>query len=301
MTIRIGVQWAPAVPGAELHSLCRELEDLGYFSLGFPDHYFVGRDTPPAALFEPFTAMGFVAAATSRLRIVSIVAANDFRHPALFARSVASLDVLSNGRIEAGIGAGWFGPEFKALGSGFDPPGLRISRLEEAIAVAKAFWTQERADFSGEHYRVEGLWGLPRVIQRPHPPLLIGAGGDRILRLAARQADVVGITTSLRSYENRNAMLAEMSHESVGRKVALVRETAEKAGRDPSSLILQTQINTIDFGGEDPGHLWAITGDPESMIDELERRREMGISYHMLRVRDRDLLREFGEKVVAKL
>ncbi len=287
------------MPGHELAAFARELEDLGYFSLGFPDHYFVGGGPDFISLHEPFAAMSYVAAVTSRLRLVCIVAANDFRHPAHYARSVASIDVLSEGRVEAGIGAGWLGPEFESIGIPFDTPGKRIDRLEEAIVVIKSLWTNDRTDFSGKHYRISGAPGLPKPIQRPHPPLLIGAGGPRMLALAGRHADVVGLTSSLRNFEDRAGMLKEMSPESIKDKIEIVRQAAAGAGRDVP--ILQIQINSIEFEGDDPGHLWALTGDPSRLIDILHERREMGISYFMLRERRRERLREFGEKVVSKL
>lgn len=297
--IRVGVQWAPAMPGPELAAFSRELEDLGYFSLGFPDHYFVGKGPDFVPLHEPFAAMSYVGAVTTRLRLVCIVAANDFRHPALYARAVASIDVLSDGRVEAGIGAGWFGPEFDAIGTPFDTPGVRIDRLEEAIAVIKSLWTNGRTDYSGKHYRISGAPGLPKPIQRPHPPLLIGAGGPKMLNLAGRHADVVGLTSNLRNFEDRAGMLKEMSPQSIKTKIEIIRQAAAAAGRDVPEI--QIQINSIEFEGEDPGHMWALTGDPARLIDLLHERREMGISYFMLRERRLERLREFGEKVVSKL
>lgn len=131
------------MPGPiELAAFSRELEDLGYFSLGFPDRYFVGGGPEFIPLYEPFAALSYVGAVTSRLRLVCIVAANDFRHPAHYARSVASLDVLSEGRVEAGIGAGWFGPEFEAIGIPFDTPGERIDRLERGDRSHQEFVDQ---------------------------------------------------------------------------------------------------------------------------------------------------------------
>ena len=287
------------MPGPELAAFSRELEELGYFSIGFPDHYFVGGGPDFISLHEPFAAMSYVAAVTSRLRLVCIVAANDFRHPALYARTVASIDVLSDGRVEAGIGAGWFAPEFEAIGIAFDMPGTRIDRLEEAIEVIKSLWTNDRTDFSGKHYRISGASGLPKPIQRPHPPLLIVAGGPRMLALAGRHADVVGLTSSLRNFKDRAGMLKEMIPESIKDKIEIVRQAAAGAGRDVP--ILQIQVNSIEFEGDDPGHMWALTGDPARLIDILHERREMGISYFMLRERRRERLREFGEKVVSKL
>lgn len=299
--IHVGVQWAPALEGPELSSFCRELEQLGYYSVGFPDHYFVGRGPDFIPLHEPFTALGFVAGVTSSIRLVSIVAANAFRHPALFARTTATLDVLSGGRVEAGIGAGWFGPEYAAIGESFDAPSVRIERLDEAVTIIKSLWTKDRTDFRGKHYQIEGAPGLPKPKQQPHPPLLIGAGGPKMLALAGRHADVVGLTSSLRNFDDREGMLREMSRASVARKIEAVRTSSQEAGRSTDDVILQMQINTIEFEGDDPGHMWALTGEPSAMIDELYSRQQMGISCFMLRERQIERLREFAEKVVNKL
>lgn len=298
--MRFGVQWAPLIPGQELAAFSRELEDLGYYSIGFPDHFFIGHEDPFSP-GEPFTAMGYAAASTTTLRIVCIVACNDFRHPALFARSIATLDVLSDGRIEAGIGAGWYGPEFEATGIAFDGPGVRIERLEEALRVIKGMWTQDELSFEGKHYRISRLPGIPKPVQKPYPPILIGAGGEKMLALAGRHADVVGLTSSLRDFNDRESMRREMQPESVRRKIDIVWKSATDSGRDPKSITLQCQINTIEFDGEDPGHLWAIAGDPSRMIDVLQERAAMGITYFMFRERSRARLREFAEKVISKL
>lgn len=308
-TIRFGVQWAPALTGQELASFCKELEDLGYYSVGFPDHYFVGfpdhyfvgKGPDYMPLHEPFTALGYVAGVTSSIRLVSIVADNDFRHPALFARSAASVDVLSDGRVEAGIGAGWFAPEYAAIGASFDAPSIRIERLEEAVTIIKSLWTQDRTDFEGVHYRIKDAPGLPKPVQKPHPPLLIGAGGPKMLALAGRHADVVGLTSSLRNFDDRASILKEMSRDSIARKIETVRRSAQDAGRSEDDVILQMQLDKIEFEGDDPGHLWAITGEPSVMIDELHSRQEIGISYYMLRERRIERIREFAEKVVNKL
>lgn len=299
--LRFGVQWAPALGPQDLAQLAQDLEGLGYFSIGFPDHYFVGKGPDYTPLHEPFSALGFVAGVTSTIRLVSIVADNDFRHPALFARTTATLDILSGGRLEAGLGAGWFDPEYAAIGLGFDPAGTRIERLDEAVQVIRSLWTSDRTIFEGKHYRLSDAPGLPKPVQKPHPPILIGAGGPKMLRLAGRHADVIGLTTSLRDYRDRKAMFAEMMPASVANKIEIAKQAASDAGRDLGDLTFQCQLDKIEFEGEDAGHLWALMGEPEKMIDELHARAELGITYFMLRERRIDRLREFGEKVVSKI
>lgn len=299
--IRFGVQWAPALNGEDLTGLCRKLDSLGFYSVGFPDHFFFGSAPDHSSLHAPFAALGYAAAVTSRIRLVSIVADNDFHHPGDFARNIATLDILSGGRAEAGIGAGWYEPEYKAMGIPFDSGSVRVARLDEAVTVIKSLWTEAATDFSGEFYRLEGAPGLPKPVQRPHPPLLVGAGGPKMLALAGRHADIVGITTSVRDLNDRDAMRAQMRHEVVARKVDKVKEAASASGRDPSAIVFQAQIDMVEWEGEDPGHLWALIGEPEAMADELRRRADMGITYFMFRERRVDRLQEFAERVFPLL
>ena len=118
---------------------------------------------------------------------------NDFRHPALLAKEVATLDLLSSGRFELGIGAGWHRPEYEQIGLPFESAGIRIGRLEEALQIIKQFFTQETVTFAGNHYTVTNLQAFPKPLQRPYPPIFMGGGGKRLLSLAGREADIVGL------------------------------------------------------------------------------------------------------------
>jgi len=141
----------------------------------------------------PIPAMAIIAAATDRLRIGTFVLNNDLRHPAVLAQDLASLDVLSNGRLEIGIGAGWNAPEYHAIGLPFEPVGTRVARLGEAIAVLKGSFGRRPFSFAGAHYVITDLDARPKPIQRPHPPFFIGGGGRRLLTLAGREGDIVGL------------------------------------------------------------------------------------------------------------
>src|SRR5207253_6767082 len=163
----------------------RRAEELGYSTFLLPDHYVNDLATTPA--------LAIAAEATNTLRVGSFVFDNDFRHPAAVAKEAATLDLLSDGRFELGIGAGWHGPEYQQTGIPFEPPGVRVGRLEEAVTIIKALFGEEPVNFSGKHYTINGLVGLPKPVQRPHPPILIAGGGKRVLSLAAREADIVGL------------------------------------------------------------------------------------------------------------
>ena len=162
----------------------RRVERLGFSVLAVPDHF---RDQ-----LAPVPALTAAALATTRLRVGSLVFCNDFRHPVVLAKEAATLDVLSGGRFELGLGAGWLRAEYDQAGISFDAPGTRIERLEESVAIVKGLLAGERVTFTGRHYSIADLEGRPVPVQRPHPPILIGGGGQRTLSLAAREASIVG-------------------------------------------------------------------------------------------------------------
>jgi probable F420-dependent oxidoreductase len=171
--------------GAALADAARRAESMGYSTLVYPDHV--------VAAFGMVPLLTWAAAGTTTLRVAPFVANNDLRHPALLAQDLATLDVLSGGRVDVGLGAGWNRPEYDALGLAFEPVGVRVGRLAEAVTVIKGCFLEGPFSFEGEHYRIAGHDGLPKPPQRPHPPFFIGGGGRRLLTLAAREADIVGL------------------------------------------------------------------------------------------------------------
>ena len=164
-------------------ALAQRVEELGYSSLLVPDVL----GTPLATL----TALAVAATATTKLRVGSFVCVNDYRHPALLAREIATLDLLSDGRVELGLGAGNWQHEYQQLGIPFDKAGVRVSRFAEGLSIIKAFLSSETVNFSGEFYTTTELRPVPKPVQQPHPPILIGSSGRRMLTLAAREADII--------------------------------------------------------------------------------------------------------------
>ena len=177
------------VDGPGLAEKARRAESLGYHALVVPDHLI--------PQLSPVPAMAWIAAATERLRIAAFVFNNDLRHPAVLAQDLASLDVLSGGRLDVAMGAGWNRPEYDAIGLSFDPTPIRQARLIEAIAVLKGAFGEGPFSFMGEHYTITDLDGQPKPVQRPHPPFLIGGGGRKTIELAAREAQIVGLAPRL--------------------------------------------------------------------------------------------------------
>jgi probable F420-dependent oxidoreductase len=163
----------------------RAAESVGYSDLTVHDHL-----TPQMA---PVAVLTAVAMATERLRLCPLVVNNDLRHPAVLAQDLATIDVLSEGRLVVGIGAGWNEPEYRSIGLPFDPPAVRISRMVEAVSILRALFGDGPTSFDGRFYTISELDGQPKPVQRPHPPFLIGGTRERMLRTAAREADIVGI------------------------------------------------------------------------------------------------------------
>jgi probable F420-dependent oxidoreductase len=210
---RFGVATGSAHSRAEWESRARRAEELGYATLVVADHLATG--------LASLSALAIAAETTTRLRIGSLVFNNDFRHPALLAREAATLDLLSDGRFEFGLGAGYLPDDYTQLGLIFDAPGTRISRLEEAIQLIVRLWTEESVTFAGTFYTLTEMQGKPKPLQRPHPPLYIGGTAKRILSLAARYADSVGI-----GFAAWGEQASSVTPEAIAQKVAWVREAA---------------------------------------------------------------------------
>jgi probable F420-dependent oxidoreductase len=193
--------------------LARRTEALGYATLLMPDR-------PSMGGLAPIAALATAAATTRTLRVGSYVFANDYRHPVILAREAATLDVLSGGRFELGLGAGVGRGEYEQLGLPFDAPGVRVSRFEEALRLIKRLFTEDRVSFSGSYYSVQDLPGLPKPVQQPHPPIFIGSSGKRMLTFAAREAQMIAPTPK---YTPQGPDPADVS---VDEKVNWIREAA---------------------------------------------------------------------------
>ncbi len=215
---RFAVQAAQATDLASWSDLARRAESLGYAVLSMPDH--LGDQ------LAPVPALAAAAAATTSLRIACLVFANGFRHPVVLAKELATLDVLSHGRLEIGLGAGWLATDYEQSGIPYDRPGVRIQRMEEAVRVIRGLMADGPFDFEGGHYRISNLDGRPKPVQRPHPPFVIGGGGRRMLSLAAREADVVGLNADLRAGRLVPEMAADVTTAAFDRKLRWVREAA---------------------------------------------------------------------------
>src|SRR3954471_1625428 len=176
---RFGVHTSAAADGDAWTTNARRFEAMGFSTLLLRDHF--DDQLAPSASMAP------AATATTTLRVGCLVFDNDYRHPLVLAKEIATIDVLSGGRVDLGIGAGWMAPDYEQAGMPFDPPGVRVSRMIEAVAVMKGLFAEGAFDSAADHSRTTGPEGLRKPTQRPHPPIMIGAGGERLLRFAARE------------------------------------------------------------------------------------------------------------------
>jgi probable F420-dependent oxidoreductase len=211
---RFGVQLSGLASASTWRSRARQIEDLGYSCATMPDHF-----TPQLA---PIPALQAIADATTTLRVGALVFDNDYKHPVVLAKELATMDLLSEGRVEAGLGAGWMATDYQQSGIPYDPPKIRVDRFEEAIAVLKGCFAPGPFSFEGDHYQIANYDASPTPIQNPGPPLLIGGGGPRVLRIAAREADIIGINATLTAGEVGPEAFATMTAEAVDEKVAIV-------------------------------------------------------------------------------
>jgi probable F420-dependent oxidoreductase len=280
---RFGAVLRDADTAAAWAAKARRLEDSGFDVLLVPDHLVGPR-------FAPIAALTAAACATTRLRVGTLVFANDFRHPAVLAKEAATLDLLSDGRFELGLGTGWMARDYESAGLPLDPPGVRVARLAEAIHVLKGLWGGGPFSFAGEHYAVRGLEQRPLPVQRPCPPLVLGGGGPRMLRLAAREADVINLTMRVRA-DGSGPDTGDGGPEAFRRKIEVIRDAA---GSRFDAIELGTSVLRVGSAREteawsaahpaaQAGTPQVLTGGLAAVCDALHGWREdLGVSYYVL-------------------
>jgi len=284
---RFGVQVGQGDSAAAWRDKARRIEDLGYSTMFMPDHF--------TEELAPLPAIAMAAAHTTTLRIGSLVFDNDYKHPAVLAKEAATIDLLSDGRLEFGLGAGWMRTDYDQLGLPYDPPAVRVDRFEEGLHIVKQCFSGEKFTYHGEHYRITDYASYPRPVQQPGPKILIGGGGRRVLSIAAREADIVGINPNLRAGEiGRDASLDSL-REATDRKVQWVRDAAG-ARWDDIEIQMRFFITSVRpdrmamaealapaFGVSPEEALESgavLVGTEDEIVDQLHARRERwGLSY----------------------
>ena len=290
---RFGIGIGQINSRADLAEKARKIEALGYDTLTLPDHL--------TDCLAPVPAMVSAASATTRLRIGTNVLNNDLRHPVLVAREAAAVDLLTDGRLQLGLGAGSIKSEYDEAGLPFASGRVRVERLAEAVTVIKRLLNGEAVTFAGQHYQIAGHTIAPLPIQKPHPPILIGGNGRRLLTLAAREADIVGFSGI--TFRGGGAAPPDVSAwraAEVDKRVELVREAARDRYPQPElNALVQRVVVTEDrrAAAEELAPRWPqltpddilatpylLVGTVEEMVEDLRARRERwGISYYVLR------------------
>lgn len=248
--IRFAAQVSTAGSGAEWVERARRLEALGYGTLSMPDHV-AGEG------LACFAALAAAAVATTRLRLGTLVLNSDVRHPLLLAREALTLDALSGGRCEIGLGAGWLADDYASLGIPFDRPSVRLARLAESVRVLRRLFTEERVTFAGHYHWLRDARAFPPPVQRPHPPILVAGGGPRLLRLAARQADIVGLFVSRHFTKGARS---DWSHRAAELQVERVRQEA-----GPRADAVEINVTITDL---------VVTDDRRGAVAQVARERE---------------------------
>ena len=284
---RFGVQARKAGSQKEWTELAKTAESIGFSSLTMPDHF--------DDQFAPVPALMAVANATTSLRIGALVWDNDYKHPVVLAKELATLDLLSDGRLEIGIGAGWMATDYVQSGIVYHRPGVRIDRFLEGLEIIKRAMTGEKFSYSGKHYTITDYTAAPLPVQKPCPPILIGGGGPRVLKLAAQLADIVGINPSLKDGVVNGDTIAEMSAEAVTEKIEIVNQAAGKRIskiemnirtflvniRDSADEAINGTANMFKVAPEMVANSpFALMGPPAKIAEDLLARRERwGFSY----------------------
>jgi probable F420-dependent oxidoreductase len=278
---RFGVMAAKATSASEWIDTAKKAEDLGYSALLMPDHF--GDQLAPVA------ALSTAAAVTQNLRVGTLVFANDFRHPAVLAKESSTLDLLSDGRLEVGLGAGWMTDDYTSTGIPHDRPGVRIDRMIESIEVLRGLWGDGPFSFDGEHYTITEMNGLPKPVQAGGPPIIVGGGGKRVLSTAARLADIVGVNPNVGEGKIGPEAIASMSADATEEKLGWVRAAAGDRFDDIEISILKFVTIVTDARdavaekvaggmGMDAATLLAsphtLVGSAEQVADELVEQRE---------------------------
>jgi probable F420-dependent oxidoreductase len=237
------IKFNVGLPNGDFANLCsfaKRAEELGFYSVSFDDHFFMRGPmaTPSQPHLECYTTLSAVAASTSRVKIVPLVTAMSYRNPSLLAKMMATLDNISGGRLIAGVGAGWFKEEYGAYNFPYPSNAERIEQMREGLKVLKTMWTEDEPTFQGRYFSIEKAYCFPRPVQKPHPPILIGGGGKRILQIAAEEADILNLNPPvLEGFVDIPSALKFDKNE-VKRRLEMVHGFAKNAGRGPDAVEL---------------------------------------------------------------
>ena len=316
----------PLTDFAAARSVAMQAEALGFYSIAAEDHFFMtglmGRDRNEPRL-ECFTLLSALAPLTRSITLTQLVAANSFRHPALTAKIVRSLHHITGGRVELGLGAGWFREEYDALGLPYAKPSVRIAQMAEALQVIKRLWSEDAANFAGEYYRITDAPHAPKPI--PRPRIMLGGGGEKLLRVAAVEADIVNIIPPSGGKHGKVVIEETLQFDMAAfhRCVDVLAAQCTVIGRDVTSIELSGMVYVMIGRTEAEAatmanataqmlgvqNLDAVYRSPNTLIGTADqiaaeirhRQRDLGVTYYFCTFLGPDMLELFGREVIPQL
>jgi len=308
---RFGLQIA-SLPDDGWRERVRRIEEIGLSTLFVPDHF--------SPQWDPTALMAGAAAVTESLKVGSLVYDVDYRHPVVFAKQSATIQLLSGGRHEFGLGAGWMQTDYEEAGLPYDRIGSRIERLDEALQICRAMWSQEKTSFEGRHYTIKEIAQAAPLPPASQPRVLVGGGGRRVLGLAGRHADIIGINPTMKEGRITNETAADLTPDRTLQKVEWARAAASAAGRDVDALEFNSLVFVVALTDDPSGIRGALakssgmsvdevadcplflTGSASEIRERLQLRREKtGISYIVIQGDDFDLVEQFAVEIVEPL
>jgi probable F420-dependent oxidoreductase len=303
-------------------------DSQGFYSVSCADHMFTRtlflnfERTPAQPQMECYTTLAAVAAVTKRVRLVPFITPMKFRSPAILAKMLATIDQISGGRVIAGLGAGWQREELDNYGYGFATNVERIERLDEGIKILKAMWTEEEPSFHGRHYTIDQAHCFPKPIQKPHPPIMMGGSGRKVLEIAAREANIMNLVAAVYQGSIGPRQQAKFDNRQLHRKIAELQELARAAGRDPDSIELsgfplvlmsesKSEADAMAKAAGDAAGIadldelrrlpMSLIGAPDEIKRELRYRiEEFNVTYHFLALGSPEAVELFSTRVMPE-
>jgi probable F420-dependent oxidoreductase len=307
---------------ARTRAMAERAEALGFDSVAISDHFMNAFSGAPGPILECYMTLSALAAVTRKLRLAPLVTGMSYRNPALLAKMIATLDHISGGRFIAGIGAGWMRQEYEAFGYPYPSNAERIAQLAEAIEVLMAMWTQEEPVFAGRYFSIDKAYCFPKPVQKPHPPIMIGGSGGKLLEVAARYGDIVNLTAAIRTGRQSLRETVKFDRTAVAGRIAMLHDYARKAGRNPADIavsgfmtvaiaadkeqadkraadvVRQMGFADVETARRSP---MVLLGTPEEARRELRSRiEELGMTYYFTIFLSSETIDLFAREVIPE-
>jgi probable F420-dependent oxidoreductase len=318
--IKFGIA-VPIADFAKTRAMAERAEALGFYSVSVPDHLLntFGKRLPQ---LECYTSLTGIALVTKRVRLLPLVTAMSYRNPTLLGKITSSLDHISGGRLIAGLGSGWLRREYDAFGYPYPTNAERIEQLAEGVEVLKAMWTQEEPRYQGRHFSIDKAYNFPKPVQKPHPPILIGGAGSRVLKVAARLADILNVIAPVTRGAVDFKESARFDKPDLKRRIAMLHRYAREAGRDPDAIELSSLSTTFVSADKSQADEMAkraaanmglpdaegarnfpmlLTGTPEEVRREIRSRiEEFNLTYFIVSFLSDDSFELFARQVMPE-